>query len=1191
MYLKSIEMLGFKSFPGKTKISFEEGISCIVGPNGAGKSNISDALRWVLGEQSARNLRGGKQEDVIFNGSKKRKSLGMAEVTLLLDNSDGMLSKPFAEIAVTRRTFRGGGGEFLINNHACRLKDIQELFVDTGVRVEGVSLISQGRINELVVAKPEERRAFVEEAAGIVKYRNRKREAMRKLDETERHLTRVGDIIGELDGRLQPLRWQAEQAELYLKQREEADKCAVTLAVRLLSEFEDKLKQQITAIDHLSGSLLSADTQRLALAAQREQWRNEQARLDEEASELAQRFYHLQGQVEREEAARVVTEGQIEHAKANSARWNFELKELSATETARRDEARELTAHVQATEQEVAELVSLVNTGLGGEEQRRAALAYVEQEVTKVREQAFDAANRLAQGRNQLHYQQQLTDKNQAAAERLTEQRFALTEALAQANARAEEIVRQKRELQQQAEQDRAELAKQQQSIKQQNGLVGELAAVETELRYRAHALTVRVNMMEEMRKSYEGFYPGVRALLTAKNKGEAKLSGLLDVVANLFTAPPKYQVAVETYLGASLQNIVSVSQQAARQAIAYLKEKDLGRATFLPLDALKVRPKADIRSVSSLKGVHGLASELISCDDEIRPAANFLLNQLLVVEDMDAAVKAAKELGYRHPVVTLEGDLVNPGGSLSGGSRAKKSGDLLGKRRELAKACEQQEQLKQELGKREQELQAARNKLGELSYQAEAISAHLQDLANQQYALTHEDEGLVKQHETLKRQSEALYQELAVLADEAVLIEEQQRELTEQIVEAEAAEQGFSSRFNELTEQLAAKSDEWEGEREDINRQRVELAAREQKLVGQRKSLERIEAEIDNIHWEQEAKSADLAQCEQELDGAQTTLKTTQAQLIDLREALILAEQEMEQARHGLAADATRIAELEKEEKELSAQCEVFREQLHQQELKKTRMEADCENERVKLSEQFHMTPEEAAACPQLEGSRTALSTRLQQLKKELTALEPVNIAAIEEYREVTERHQFLTTQRMDLLQSRERLDTVIAEMDRIMSSRFRQTFNQLSEEFDKSFRRLFGGGAAALELTEPEEILTTGVDINVTLPGKKISNYNLLSGGEKVLIGISLMFAVMAVHPSPFILMDEVDAALDEANIDRFTAYLREMALRTQCVMISHRQSTMEAADSLWGVTMEEEGVSKLLSVRLRGQGQGIA
>jgi len=366
-----------------------------------------------------------------------------------------------------------------------------------------------------------------------------------------------------------------------------------------------------------------------------------------------------------------------------------------------------------------------------------------------------------------------------------------------------------------------------------------------------------------------------------------------------------------------------------------------------------------------------------------------------------------------------------------------------------------------------------------------------------------------------------------------------------------------------------------------------VELAAREQKLVGQRKSLERIETEIDNIHWDQEAKAADLAQCAQELDEAQSALAAIEGRLVDVREALISAGQEMEEARHGLAAEAARISQVEKEEKELASQCGELREHLHQQELKKARMEADCENERAKLAEQFNMTPQEAAACPQLEGSRSALLSRLQQLKKDLAALEPVNIAAIEEYREVTERHQFLSGQRADLLQAREQLDTVIAEMDRIMSSRFSKAFHQLSEEFDKAFRRLFGGGQATLVLTEPEEILETGVELSVTLPGKKIVNYNLLSGGEKVLIGIALMFAVMAVRPSPFILMDEVDAALDEANIDRFTAYLRELAQRSQCVMISHRQSTMEAADSLWGVTMEEEGVSKLLSVRLQGQG----
>ena len=1184
-------MLGFKSFPHKTKVSFEEGISCIVGPNGSGKSNISDALRWVLGEQSTRSLRGGKQEDVIFGGSKKRKPLGMAEVTLTLDNSDGTLNKPFAEIAVTRRTFRGGGGEFMINNQGCRLKDIHELFVDTGVGVEGVSLISQGRINELVSAKPEERRSFVEEAAGIVKFRNRKRDALRKLDETERHLERVSDIISELGGRLEPLGWQARQAQDYLTYREEADRCAITLSVRLLCEFEDKLGQQIAAIDLTENTLVEKDTRRLTLAAQREQWRNEQTRLDEEAGRLAREYYNIKGQVEKEESAQVVSAGQIEHMQENSTRLDAELAQLAKEEETRSAEAKELLYHLQDTEKEVEELIDLVSQGLGDEEQRRAAKAYAEQEVAKVREEAFNTANRMAKGRNQLHYQQQLTEKNLAACERLSLQEQELLANLTQGEKRALEIKELKQELQHKAEQSRRELALQQQNIKKQNDTVGELAAAETELRYRNHALTVRVNMMEEMRKSYEGFYPGVRALLTAKNAGEARLSGLMDVVANLITAPTRYQVAVETYLGAALQNIISISQLSARQAITYLKEKNLGRATLLPLDALKVRPQADVASVKGLSGVYGLASELVSCTDEIRPAADFLLNRLLVVEDMSIAVKAAKQLSYRFPIVTLEGDMVNPGGSLSGGSRAKKGGDLLSKGRELTESRAQQEQLKQELSQAELNLQAARDQLLNLNANTEAISHTLQEFTNQQYTLSHEDEGLKKHQESLNRQLSALKQELAGLADEAVLIEEQQRELAEELALAEQEEQQLALRLSELNEQLAAKSDEWEGQREEINLKRVELATREQKLVGQRKSLERIEKEIENIHWDQEAKSADLNQSTQELQKAQTLLEGAQARLVDLREALIIANTAMEQARHGLAAEAARILEVEKEEKELTALCEKTREQLHQQELKKERMEADCENERTKLTEQFNMTLEEAAACPQAEGSRTALATRLQQLKREMADLEPVNLGAIEEYREVTERHQFLNSQREDLLQARQQLDTVITEMDTIMSSRFRKAFNQLSEEFNKSFSRLFGGGQAALVLTEPELILETGVDISVALPGKKISNYNLLSGGEKVLIGIALMFAVMAVRPSPFILMDEVDAALDEANIDRFTAYLRELAQRSQCMMISHRQSTMEAADSLWGVTMEEEGVSKLISVRLQEQNQVIA
>ena len=1186
MYLKSLEMLGFKSFPGKTKIAFEEGISCVVGPNGSGKSNISDALRWVLGEQSARNLRGGKQEDVIFSGSKKRKALGMAEVTLLLDNGDGLIRQPFAEISVTRRAFRGGSGEFLINSKPCRLKDIQELFVDTGVGVDGISLISQGQINELISARPEERRGFVEEAAGIVKYRNRKREALRKLGETERHLERVGDIIGELSGRLRPLQEQAAAAKLYMTLREEADSCAITLAVRLLAEYEGKLRQQAAAVDEQSAALLAADTSRLRVAAEREQLKAINARLDEEVSELARNFYDIQGQKEKLESRRTVTEGQRQNSESNGERLRADLAELSAAEAMRREESQQLLAHAQATEQEVAELAELVSTGEGDALSRREAVAYLEEELAKAREQAFNEASRLAQLRNQLHYQQQLWEKNQAAVERLREQGRQMEEELQLSAQKKEEIAQQKQAAGAEAERMRRDMEQYQGNIRQQNQAVGELAATETELRYRAHALGVRVNMLEDMQKSYEGFYPGVRALLQAKAQGEKQLSGIIDVAANLLDVPAAYQVAVETYLGGALQNIVCATQEAARRAIVYLKEKELGRATFLPLDTLRVRAKGDIRAVAGQDGVLGLASELVPCAEDIRPAVDFLLNQALIVRDMDAAVTAAQATGYRLHIVTLDGDMINPGGSLSGGSRNKKGGDLLGKRRQLAEAREEQETLKQQLAGEEQALQAARHKLHELNALFEAGSQGLQDLSNRQLALTHEAEGLLKQDESLKRQQQDLKRQLAALADEDIFIEEQQRDINEALEGGEAVEQELAARLSELSGQLAGRAAALEDEREDINRQRVELASRQQKLVGQRKALERIETEIENIHWDQEAKAADLRQCDTELAEYQSTIATMQSQLVELAERLLNAEQELESKRHGLAADTARLNELEKEEKELSAGCESLRGQLHQLEIKKARMEADCENERLKLTEQFSLNPEQAMELPQVEGSRTAISSRLQQLKKEIAALGTVNLAAIEEYQEVDERYRFLTAQREDLLGAREQLYKVIDDIDRIMSNRFRAAFNRLSEEFDKSFRRLFGGGQAALVLTEPEAILDTGVDLSVVLPGKKIGNYNLLSGGEKALVGIALMFAAMAVHHTPFVVMDEVDAALDEANIDRFTAYLRELAQHTQCVMISHRQGTMEAADSLWGVTMEEEGVSKILSVRLEGQ-----
>ncbi len=1186
MYLKRIDLQGFKSFTNKTKISFEPGISCIVGPNGSGKSNIADALRWVLGEQSARNIRGGKLEDVIFSGSKKRRALGLAEVSILLDNSDGYLPLPFSEISVGRRAVRGGPSEYFINDQSCRLKDIRDLFVDTGIGVDGVSLINQGRINELIMARPEERRTLVEEAAGIVKFRDRKKEALRKLEETERHLERISDIIYELSGRLEPLRQQAEKARAYLALQAEADNLEIGVSVKVLTEAEEKITGLDAEISSREQALLADESVRLGLAADAEELRLQIAAIDQEAAQASRDYYDLQNQREKAEGSRALAHSQKLNADENALRLVKELEALEQAMANRQAEAAALAAHIQRTVDELAQAEQAVASGEGGNEDLRLAAALAEEKVHNLQRQELEGSGALAAAVNAVDLKLQLAEKNREAAARLAEEAAGLqaqTEAAESAIAQAEQVLSQ---IGQENKAVSARINESGQRLKALNQQVQELAAAEAECRYQVHSLQAKTAMLEEMSVGYEGFFPGVKGLMTACRKG-AGPGGVVDVLSELLTVPAQYRVATEAYLGANIQNIVVESGEAAKAAVAFLKKQQLGRATFLPLDILKVREPLDFSPALKLAGVHGRASELIGCEAKYRKAVDFLLNNVLICADLDTALAAAALLKYRASVVTLDGDMVNPGATVSGGSKQAKAGELLAKKSRLEEARQELAAAERALAEQAQALADQREAARAEDGANEGLREKLRQLTltlNSAAAEREKQQALLKGYQqraaSLKTQLRDLNGELAGLEEEAGEALASQREL-------EAAAQERALALTGATENLAALQQQLDSFRDDITEQKMALAASRQKLHGQNISLNRLKADIDNLAWEAESKTADLQSAEQESRAKAGEIAAAQELLQELALGLHDAEERMNGVKHDLSAENARLAQLEAAEREHLRAQDRLKAELHQLELRRERWQADFENEAAKLAEKFQLDLPGAQARVGETPSRTAMGQRLNQLRREISALGIVNQGAIAEYAEVSQRHTFITGQQADLLTAKDRLGKVISEMDGIMAVRFRETFNRLSNAFDESFQRLFGGGEACLCLSQPEEILETGVEISVHPPGKKVANYNLLSGGEKALIGIALMFAMLTVRPTPFCVMDEVDAALDEANIDRFTAYLRDKAGDSQFVMISHRQSTMEAASALWGVTMEEEGVSKVIGVKLEDVG----
>lgn len=1182
MYLKRIELYGFKSFSGKGKIEFEPGISCIVGPNGSGKSNIADALRWVLGESNARSIRGNRMEDVIFSGTAHRRALGAAEVTVVLDNADGHLSLPFSEVSVTRRAIRNGGSEYYINQTPCRLRDIHDLFVDTGVSLEGLSLITQGRINELVASRPEERRVLVEEAAGIVKYRDRKQEAARKLAETERHLERIGDIIGELEDRIEPLREQSERAQKYQDLQRQADDLEIGVSVKVLTEAHDKIAELDAQLKEKEEALLSAESQRLTLAAEAEQLRLSLAALGEAVTAAGEEYYGLQTQREHEEGELKLLRSHLENSQAQSQRLNEELAAGQEAAAARQAEIESLFGQIEGLRQDMERQEALIASGEGGSQDLLDHLARLEEELTALRASQAQSGADLAKAEQSCQLQTAQAEKTRQTLAQLAGEEKQIEDELADSQRRLEQSQAESHRLEQESSRLTGLLNQNQLSLQAASQQAQEQAAREAEIRFRHHSLETRVNLLSEMAAGYEGFFPGVKGLLSARQRGEAP-SGILGVMAELMEVPAEYRVAVEAFLGANIQNIVCRDTKSARAAVDFLKERQLGRATFLPLDALKPRKALDLGPARGLPGVHGRGSELIKIAPDLQPALDFLLNNMLLTEDMDSALAAAKALDHRCSVVTLEGDMVNPGASISGGSRAARAGELLAKRARVDEAKAQLKQAATELEGAEAELAAARAAAQrvaeageELSRQVKESSLLLQAALGQREQEGFRCEALLERQQVLAREKGRLSGELTYLEDAAAEAEEDAERLRQQ-------EQELAVQLKAKEQAHAAAEERLDSSRQDMTEQRVAAAASREKLHSLEARQHQLEQEQEEAAWEAQDKSDLLREVEGRQQELSAGILAAESALQEMGRSMLALSDRLESDRQGLAAENDRQRELDQEHKELGQIKEKLSGETHQLQLRRERWQADFENEAAKLAEKFQLDLEGAKARVGETPARTVLLSRLNQARRDMAALGQINPGSIEEYREVSERYAFLTDQRNDMVEARTNLNGVIAEMDGIMSGRFRDTFRRLSAAFDGSFRRLFGGGSAALVMSEPDAPLDTGVELRVELPGKRVSNYNLLSGGEKSLIGIALMFAMLEVRPTPFCVMDEVDAALDEANIDRFTAYLQDKSSSSQFVMISHRQSTMEAASALWGVTMEEEGVSKIISVRL--------
>lgn len=1177
MQLKRLEAYGFKSFADKISIDFDKGITAIVGPNGSGKSNITDAIRWVLGEQNVRNLRGTKAEDIIFTGSASRKALGVAEVSLFFAN-DGTLPVDFREVVVTRRLYRSGESEFYINRSRCRLKDIYNLFADTGIGHDGMSIIGQNRIDDILNSRPEERRAFFEETAGITKYRNRKRESVRKLTDTENNLVRVQDIINEIENQLEPLARHAEKTRIFNGLNEEYKKCRLTKLAQDYTRESQRKQDNDEKLVAGRDAAVAADTQVKAVAARKEQ-------LGKEIIDFEQQ---LKEQAEKNEAIRQ----KIEAASTEMAALRERQEQSDAAKVRILSRRSELN-------HEIAQAVADMAQWSEKEAQQKKDLALAEELLAKEKEKAKNIAARIreqkevdkAAGERREQAQAELTQKQQELAliERDIENGSGDQEAR---EASLQEARQQLQELEQLQQKLQAELSEQDTAVKQRIAEQQKAQTAQREAAARAADCERRCNETEQqlksaeskiqfltrMQQAYEGFGKAAKAVLKCQ---EGWRKGVAGAVAELIDVPREYVTALEIALGGNLQNIVTEDTDTAKAAIAFLKRERQGRVTFLPLSTIVARPPQAIK-FSAQEGVIGWASELVKTEEKYTKIVEFLLSRTLVVDTLDHALALAKKHNYKLRIVTKEGELLNPGGSLSGGSRQHQEASFLNRSGEI-------EALKQKLADAQVELTTLKADRA-AAQQAEQLAARQEEEAREALheANVHRAELRVSLERLAENQS-SQQQAVAELEKAAAEIKATFARIQEKRTLAARAVNEAQRVFDEAdhaAEDAAIELEDLEQDADDlseyIQKREVNRAVLEQEalrsreyLLLRKKDKERSEQSLRDNEAEEQQLVAGLAE-------SVTRLEEISGQNANWQRLFAEGQEAHDRIYAQRMTKLTESQQADKDAHEAAKKLNQAQEHVHKLEIIETKLQLALEEWQETILTEYGLTPERALE-EALDIEPPEVYRRMKELDKKIKELGPVNPNALEEYEEQQKRHDFMQGQANDLIEAKENLESLIADMDEAMTKQFKEAFAQIQKYFGEIFVRLFGGGKAELKLLDEEDVLNTGVDILVTLPQKKRQNLSALSGGERALTVIALLFSFLRYRPSPFSVLDEIDAPLDEANVVRFGSFLKEFSENTQFIVVTHRKGTMEAVDTMYGVTIEDAGVSKILSVKL--------
>lgn len=1180
MHLKRLEVKGFKSFADKIDLDFENGITAIVGPNGSGKSNISDAIRWVMGEQSAKTLRGNKMEDVIFSGTENRKSLGCAEVSITLDNSENIIPVDYSEVTITRRLYRSGESEYLINNNLCRLKDITELFMDTGIGRDGYSMIGQGKIDEILSAKSEDRRNVFEEAAGIVKYKTRKTEAEKKLQNTIGNLLRVNDIIQELEDQIEPLEKQSQIARKYLSLRDELKDIEINFILKSYDATNSKLKKICLDLDEMTVSQDDNEKKKQEILKDTKDLKLFLISTENEYEKSNNSRFEMEKQLEKEQGTLKL----IEERKDNY------LKDIERL----KGEISEKDNQIYSINTQIERVLENKNNIKEELKKRRDALADIDNEYSNINSVSADIESSVENNKAELiQILKNISDRNNKInsidlmLDSLKKRKSQLIKSMDEQIETLKKLNLDMEKLLVIKEEKKNKINLLIEEINNTSSAIKDLKSINTDLINKRNisfeklkTIEARHRTFKEMDKDMEGFAKSVKAIINSFS-GDSRVYG---TIGDLIKVPDGYETAIEISLGASLQNIVIDCEDTAEVLIEYLKKGNLGRATFLPLTTIKGKNIKLDKSIDKIEGFIGIASDLVKYDAKFKNAVSYLLGRIIICDNIKNARKIAKYLDYSTRIVTLSGDVINAGGSFTGGSLNSKNVGVFSRRKEidvLSGRIENEnlylKELDNSIKNNQTKEEEYENKINNLNSERQKNEIDFQTYQTRINAFTKEIEGVRENIEDIKIE----LKQIEVDFTSGIKIKEENHELLNEIL---IKQSNIEDELEKLQKQYKDFQSSKERVLKDLTGEKVFVAETVKSLENVQSEYNRLSIEMDEynkklIIYKEEISQIDkrLYEAESGIEEISSNIRKVEINIEEIKKEILKIEEKRNDIKE----------KIEVKEKELLSIDEKINDiikSIHKIEIVKSKMDMELEVASNKLWDDYELTIPQAEKYRNNTESMNASSKRVNELKNSIKELGDVNVNAIDEYKRVTERHNFLLFQRDDLIKAEESLNKVIEEITESMKKQFKEKFIIIRNNFNSTFKELFGGGYADLRL-EDDDVLNSGIDIIVQPPGKKLQSLSLLSGGERGLCAIALVFAILKMKPTPFCVLDEIEASLDDANVNRFAKFLSSYSDKTQFIVITHRKGSMAAADELYGITMEEKGISKVVSLKLEG------